>query len=172
MTNEREILPCPNRARELLAALEEIDGNKASAFTVRRVGAVGDLLMRKLEAIQAALSIPESGEDEVEAVEQRFASIDFAEHETAMRRRVKKALKLDREKLLEQCQFGLGQPSGFNVVDSAGDHDPCYLVLPGGSMLPLNHFVDELTDVCRAIFIAEACNARLAAIRKPVGDEG
>jgi hypothetical protein len=100
----------------------------------------------------------------------RFGAIDFAEHKTAFRDRVREALKLSRAELLEQCNFGGGLPDTFKVVDAAGEHDPCFLVIPGGSMLPLNHFANELTDVCRTIFIAEACNAALAAAARQGGD--
>jgi hypothetical protein len=93
--------------------------------------------------------------------DRRFGAIGFAEHQTAFRERVKAALALGPDEFLRQCNFGSGTPQTFKVVDAAGEHDPSYLVLPGGSMLPLNHFADELTDVCRAIFIAEACNAAL-----------
>ena len=43
------------KARELLAALYEAQGNKAAAFTVRSVGAVGTVLETQLSLITAAL---------------------------------------------------------------------------------------------------------------------
>ena len=63
-------------AIELLARLEEIGGNKAGAFTLRSVGAVGALFQAKLEAVTIALrgltinDNPFTPEEEAELVDQ------------------------------------------------------------------------------------------------------
>ena len=49
-----ELKACP--VIELLAQLEEIDGNKAGALTLREVGPVGSIFERKFAAVTAALS--------------------------------------------------------------------------------------------------------------------
>lgn len=48
------------RAREILARLEEIDGNKAGAFTLRTEGAVGSVFEAKLAVVLEALITPSS----------------------------------------------------------------------------------------------------------------
>jgi len=45
--------------------------------------------------------------------------------------------------------------------DEPGAHDPCYVVMPGGAMLELNHHAGEGVDIARAKFIVAACNAAL-----------
>jgi hypothetical protein len=45
------------QAVELLARLEEIDGNKAGAFTLRSVGVVGTVFEQKLSAVLATLQV-------------------------------------------------------------------------------------------------------------------
>lgn len=52
----------------------------------------------------------------------------------------------------------------FTFHDEPGAHDPCYVVMPGGSALPLNHNDGEGVDVARAKFIVAACNAAIASL--------
>lgn len=47
----------------------------------------------------------------------------------------------------------------FGFYDNPGEHDPCYVVMPGGAMLALNHHAGEGVDIARAKFIVAACNA-------------
>lgn len=49
----------------------------------------------------------------------------------------------------------------FSFVDDPGEHDPCYVVMPDGAMLPLNHHATPGVDIARARFIVAACNAAL-----------
>lgn len=49
----------------------------------------------------------------------------------------------------------------FTFADDPGEHDPCYVVMPGGAMLPVNHHAGEGVDIARARFIVDACNAAL-----------
>lgn len=49
----------------------------------------------------------------------------------------------------------------FHFYDSPGEHDPCYVVMPGGAMIPLNHHAGEGVDIARAKFIIKACNTAL-----------
>lgn len=52
--------------------------------------------------------------------------------------------------------------SPFFFYDSAGEHDPCYVGMPGNSGgLALNHHAVEGVDIARAKWIVDACNARL-----------
>ena len=51
----------------------------------------------------------------------------------------------------------------FTFYDEPGEHDPCYVVMPDGASLPLNHHAGEGVDIARAKFIISACNAALAA---------
>lgn len=53
----------------------------------------------------------------------------------------------------------------FEVVDEPGEHDPCYVVMPGGSMLPLNHHATNGVDQARALFIVGACNDALLRLQ-------
>lgn len=57
----------------------------------------------------------------------------------------------------------LGWPVGvpFTFYDSPGEHDPCFVVMPGGCSLPLNHCATAEMDIERAMFIIDACNAAL-----------
>lgn len=55
----------------------------------------------------------------------------------------------------------------FRFVDESGEHDPCYVVMPGGAMLPLNHHAGEGVDIARAKFIVAACNAALSRSNSP-----
>jgi len=57
------------------------------------------------------------------------------------------------------CDWPDDQP--FSFRDERGEHDPCYVVMPGGAMLPLNHHNAEGVDIARAKFIIEACNQKL-----------
>lgn len=82
--------------------------------------------------------------------------------------RLDKMERLDLQALISACQFPVGVPVAFH--DEPGAHDPCYVVLPGGAMLELNHWGDELTDVARAVFIVRSCNAALGyLVGKAVG---
>lgn len=51
----------------------------------------------------------------------------------------------------------------FTLLDSPGEHDPCYVVMPDGAMIALNHHAGVGVDVARAKFIVSACNAFIAA---------
>lgn len=57
----------------------------------------------------------------------------------------------------------LDWPEGgqFRFVDEPGEHEPCYVVMPDGAMLPLNHHAGLGVDIARARFIINACNAAL-----------
>ena len=68
--------------------------------------------------------------------------------------------KLDAAALLAACQFPVGAVAAYH--DEQGEHDPSYVVLPGGPMMPMNFCADELTDVARAVLIVRAINAALA----------
>ncbi len=59
----------------------------------------------------------------------------------------------------ERCDWPVGE---FSFMDEPGEHDPCYVVMPGGAMLELNHHAGEGVDIARAHFIIDACNAALA----------
>ena len=48
----------------------------------------------------------------------------------------------------------------FTFHDDGG-HNPCYIVMPDGAAIPLNHWDDETTDIARAKWIIAACNAAL-----------
>lgn len=61
--------------------------------------------------------------------------------------------------LLRQCDWP--ETGIFQFVDEPGEHEPCYVVMPGGSMLALNHHDGPGVDIARAKFIVEACNAAL-----------
>ena len=56
--------------------------------------------------------------------------------------------------------LGCKWPNGnkFTFADEPGEHDPCYVVMPDGAMLSLNHYNDSETDITRAQFIIAACN--------------
>ena len=54
----------------------------------------------------------------------------------------------------------------FTFHDDGG-HQPCYVVMPDGAALPLNHWDDETTDIARAKWIIDACNAKLATRHHP-----
>lgn len=59
--------------------------------------------------------------------------------------------------LVEQCDWPEG--GRFTFHDEPGEHDPCYVVMPDGAALPLNHHAGEGVDIARAQFIIAACNA-------------
>lgn len=59
------------------------------------------------------------------------------------------------------CDWPAGRP--FSFYDDPGAHDPCYVVMPDGAMMALNHHARPGVDVTRAEWIVAACNARLAA---------
>lgn len=65
--------------------------------------------------------------------------------------------------LLKKCSWPPSQE--FQFYDEAGVHSPCYVVMPGGAMLPVNHHAFDGVDVARAKFIVEACNEKLRAER-------
>jgi hypothetical protein len=69
--------------------------------------------------------------------------------------------------LLQKCDFP--EKGIFSFVDSPGEHNPCYVVMPGGAMLEFNHHAGDGVDVARARFIVGACNVRLAT--SPLDDE-
>jgi hypothetical protein len=50
----------------------------------------------------------------------------------------------------------------FKFFDEPGEHDPCYVCMPGGALLPLNHHGTNGVDQARARFIVDACNAALS----------
>lgn len=57
----------------------------------------------------------------------------------------------------------------FTVKDEPGEHDPCWLVMPGNSgMLAFVHHAINGVDQARAQFVADACNAYLHADRATV----
>jgi hypothetical protein len=60
---------------------------------------------------------------------------------------------------LAKCDWPEGVLFAFH--DNPGAHDPCYVVMPGGAMLALNHHAGEGVDIARARFIIDACNAAL-----------
>lgn len=47
----------------------------------------------------------------------------------------------------------------FEFRDEPGEHDPCYVIMPDGCMLTLNHHAENGVDQARAQFIVKACNA-------------
>lgn len=53
----------------------------------------------------------------------------------------------------------------FVFADSADAHDPCFVVMPGGAALSLNHHDGEGVDIARAKWIVDACNDKLRRIR-------
>ena len=64
---------------------------------------------------------------------------------------------------LSACEFPAGVAFGFH--DEPGEHDPCYVVLPGGAMIAFNHDARPGVDIARAKFVRDACNAALRAPR-------
>lgn len=60
---------------------------------------------------------------------------------------------------LTECDWPAGRP--FTFLDEPGEHDPCYVVMPCGAAITLNHHASEGVDIARAKFIIAACNAAL-----------
>jgi hypothetical protein len=63
------------------------------------------------------------------------------------------------------CDWPPGVAFGFH--DDPGEHDPCYVIMPGGAMLEFNHSATPGVDIARASFVQAACN--LALERKSIG---
>lgn len=61
----------------------------------------------------------------------------------------------------EACDWPPGAP--FTFFDESGEHDPCYVVMPDGAMLALNHHAAPSVDIARAKFVITACNDALAS---------
>lgn len=60
----------------------------------------------------------------------------------------------------------------FKFLDDLGPHDPCYIVMPGGAALPVNHHAGAGVDIARAKFIVRACNHLLDGyLKRPQGVE-
>lgn len=61
------------------------------------------------------------------------------------------------EKMARDCDW----PSGrlFTFMDDPGEHNPCYVVMPDGACIALNHHARPGVDIARAKFIIAACNA-------------
>jgi len=79
---------------------------------------------------------------------------------------------LERLMSMQETNFGgfhdalnWRRDSRFEVLDSAGEHDPVYVVTPNGEMLEFNHYNDLTTDLARAHFVAAALNAAWDKIR-------
>lgn len=53
----------------------------------------------------------------------------------------------------------------FEFKDEPGEHDPCYVVLPGGAMLSLVHHGQNGVDQARAQFIVDACNEKITKLK-------
>jgi len=81
----------------------------------------------------------------------------------AAKERLRKLEELDTVALIEACKYPMG--GRFLYHDEEGEHDPAYVVIPGGEMVPINGYDDGdapiPTDVARAAFIVTACNAAL-----------
>lgn len=60
--------------------------------------------------------------------------------------------------ILKSCDWPVAP---FRFLDEAGEHDPCYVIMPGGSMLSLCHHATNGVDQARAQFIVDACNEKL-----------
>jgi len=70
-----------------------------------------------------------------------------------------------QERLADVSFLALCWPKSarFEFEDEPGEHDPCWLILPGGEKLALNHHATNGVDQARAKFIADACNSALDA---------
>lgn len=64
-----------------------------------------------------------------------------------------------RELISQECDWPA--EGKFTFHDDPGEHDPCYIVMPGGAALPVNHHARPGVDIARAKFIIDACNAAL-----------
>jgi hypothetical protein len=73
-----------------------------------------------------------------------------------------KPINLELDSALFCCDW---PDEDFKFLDEPGEHDPCYVVMPGGSCLSLNHHAVNGTDQCRARFIIDACNEKLKRLR-------
>lgn len=60
------------------------------------------------------------------------------------------------DELREKCAW---TEAPFGFVDEPGEHDPCYLIMPGGAMLSFCHHATNGVDQARAQWIQRACNA-------------
>ena len=69
--------------------------------------------------------------------------------------------------LLEQVEWPAG--GSFRFHDDPSEHDPCYVIMPGGAMLAFNHDARPGVDIARAKFVQAACNALLAAMIEQEG---
>jgi hypothetical protein len=49
----------------------------------------------------------------------------------------------------------------FVFADVAGEHEPCFVVMPGGAAIAINHHAGNGVDVARAKWIVDACNEKL-----------
>jgi len=91
----------------------------------------------------------------------------------AAKERLRKLEELDAVALIEACKYPMG--GRFLYHDEEGEHDPAYVVIPGGEMVPINGYDDGdapiPTDVARAAFIVTACNAALSTPVAAQGDE-
>jgi hypothetical protein len=67
-----------------------------------------------------------------------------------------------------ECDWPSDQ--NFTFRDDPGEHDPCYVVMPGGATLVVNHHAGEGVDIARAKFIVDACNAALSSAPVPSGE--
>lgn len=61
--------------------------------------------------------------------------------------------------MLEKFDWPANKP--FEFKDEPGEHDPCYVIMPDGAMLPLCHHNKNGVDQARAKFIVDACNEKL-----------
>jgi hypothetical protein len=75
--------------------------------------------------------------------------------------------------LLAACDWPSPLPAMalFEFYDDPGEHDPCYVIMPGGSMLALNHHAVNGVDQARARFIVAACNDLLLRLLRRECDE-
>lgn len=74
------------------------------------------------------------------------------------------------EKLCEQfADLDWPGDADFYVHDDPDAHAPCYVVMPGGAMIALNHHAGEGVDLARANWIAKACNDYLLRLRREAG---
>jgi hypothetical protein len=64
----------------------------------------------------------------------------------------------------KRLDFKIGDRFSFH--DDPGPHDPCYVVLPGGAMVPLNHHAGEGVDVARAKWMIDTLNKELERLEQ------
>lgn len=67
------------------------------------------------------------------------------------------------QEVLKLCDWPID--TAFQFKDEPGEHDPCYVIMPGGAMLPLAHHAINGTDQARAQFIVDACNEKLRKLQ-------